>query len=86
MHDEIDQADKPVLVGVDAVSTYCYLLQGVEYRDEDTCGCHLLDVIVQGFDPKYTIADGGSGLRAGLKAVMPETPCHGDVFPIQQQF
>ena len=40
----------------------------------------------QGFDPKYTIADGGSGLRAGQKAAMPETPCHGDVFHIQQQF
>ena len=31
-------------------------------------------------------ADGGSGLRAGQKAAMPETPCHGDVFHIQQQF
>ena len=40
----------------------------------------------QGFDPDYTIADGGSGLRAGQKAVMPETPCHGDVFHIQRQF
>ena len=40
----------------------------------------------QGFDPDYTIADGGSGLRAGQKAVMPTTPCHGDVFHIQQQF
>ena len=40
----------------------------------------------QGFDPKYTIADGGSGLRAGQKAAMPETPCHEDVFHIQQQF
>jgi hypothetical protein len=27
----------------------------------------------QGFDPDYTIADGRSGLRAGQKAVMPET-------------
>lgn len=40
----------------------------------------------QGFDPDYTIADGGSGLRAGQKAVLPEVPCHGDVFHIQQQF
>ena len=84
--DEIFQTDKPVLVGVDAVSTYCYLLQGVAHRDEDTWGCHLLDVMEQGFDPTYTIADGGSGLRAGQKAVMPEVPCHGDVFHIQQQF
>ena len=84
--DEIFQADKPVLVGIDAASTYCYLLEGVEHRDEDTWGCHLLDVMAQGFDPDYTIADGGSELRAGQKAVMPETPCHDDVFHIQQQF
>ena len=75
-----------MLVGVDADSTYCYLLQAVEHRDEDTWGCHLLDVMAQGFDPEYTIADGGSGLRAGQKAVMPAMPCHGDVFHIQQQF
>ena len=42
--------------------------------------------MAQGFDSDYTIADGGSGLRAGQKAVMPEIPCHGDVFHIQQQF
>ena len=84
--DEIFQADKPVLIGVDAASTYCYLLQGVEHRDEETWGWHLLDAMAQGFDPDYIIADGGSGLRAGQKAAMLETPCHGDVFHIQQQF
>ncbi|MEM6452994.1 MAG: hypothetical protein AAF703_22090 [Cyanobacteria bacterium P01_D01_bin.105] len=86
LHDEIFHADKPVLVGVDAASTYCYLLESVERRDEDTWGCHLLNVMEQGFDPNYTIADGGSGLRAGQKAAMPEVPCHGDVFHIQHQF
>ena len=86
LQDEIYQANKPVLVGVDAASTYCYLLKSVARRDEDTWGWHLLDVMEQGFDPDYTIADGGSGLRAGQKAAMPETPCHGDVFHIQQQF
>ena len=45
LQDEIYQADKPVLVGVDAASTYCYLLQGVGHWDEDTWGCHLLDVM-----------------------------------------
>ena len=84
--DEIFQSNRPVLVGVDAASTYCYLLKAVEHRDEDTWGCCLLDAMAQGFDPDYTIADGGSGLRAGQKAAMPETPCHGDVFHIQQQF
>ena len=86
LHDEIYQADKPVLVGVDAASTYCYLLKSVEHRDEDTWGWHLLDAMELGFDPDYTVAVCGSGLRSGQKAVMPETPFHGDVFHIQQQF
>ena len=86
LQDEIFQANRPVLVGVDAASTYCYRLKGVAHRDEETWGWHLLDTMAQGFDPDYTIADGGSGLRAGQKAVMPEVPCHGDVFHIQQQF
>ena len=86
LQDEIFQADKPVLVGIDAASTYCYLLQSVEHRDGDTWGFYLLDVMEQGFAPTYTIADGGSGLRAGQQAALPDTPCHGDVFHIQQQF
>ena len=52
--DETFQADKPVLVGVDAASTYCYLLKAVEHRDEETWGCHLLDVMAQDFEPDYT--------------------------------
>jgi len=86
LHDEIFQGSQPVLAGVDAASTYCYLLQGVEHRDGDTWGWHLLDVIEQGFQPDFTIADAGAGLRAGQKEVLPDTPCHGDVFHIQQQF
>ena len=62
------------------------VLKSVDHRDEDTWGWHLLDVMEQGFEPDYTISDGGSGLRAGQKAVMPAVPCHGDVFHIQQQF
>ena len=51
LHDEIYQADKPVLVGVDAAPTYCYLLERADHRDEDTWGFHLLDVMAQGFAP-----------------------------------
>ena len=71
LHYEIFQSNRPVLVGVDAASTYCYLLQGVEHRDEETWGWHLLDAMAQGFDPDYTIADGGSGLQGGGKTL----PC-----------
>lgn len=85
-HDEIFQAHNPVLVGVDLESTYCYLLTAADHRDEDTWGVHLLDLESQGLHPDYTIADGGSGLRAGQTAAWPEIPCHGDVFHIERQF
>lgn len=85
LHDEIFQGSQPVLAGVDAESTYCYLLKGVEHRDRETWGWHLLDVIEQGLNPEYTIADGALGLRAGQKEVMEKVPCHGDIFHVQYQ-
>ena len=48
LQDEIFHADKPVLVGVDAASTYCYVLESVEHRDEDTWGYYLLNVMEPG--------------------------------------
>ena len=86
LQDEIFQGSQPVLVGVDAASTYCYLLAAAEHRDEDTWGVHLLDANKQGLNPDYTIADAAKGLRAGQAAAWPDTPCHGDVFHIQHQF
>lgn len=85
LHDEIFQGSQPVLAGVDARSTYCYLLAAVEHRDADTWGVHLLDATQQGLNPDYTIADAGQGLRAGQKAAWGDKPCHGDVFHIQHQ-
>ena len=85
LHDEIFQGGQPVLAGVDAASTYCYLLEAVEHRDADTWGVHLLEASAQGLDPKFTVADSGSGLRAGQQQAWPDTPCHGDVFHIQHQ-
>jgi hypothetical protein len=86
LHDEIFQGSMPVLAGVCAASTYCYLLVAAEHRDADTWGVHLLDVASQGLKPDYTIADAGQGLRAGQKAAWGEIPCHGDVFHIQHQY
>jgi len=85
LHDEIFQGATPVLAGVDAQSTYCYLLAAEQRRDADTWGVHLLDAARQGLDPDYTIADAGQGLRAGQRAAWGDTPCHGDVFHIQRQ-
>jgi hypothetical protein len=85
LHDEIFQGGTPVLAGVCAESTYCYLLAAAEHRDADTWGVHLLDAAKQGLKPDYTIADAGQGLRAGQKAAWGGTPCHGDVFHIIRQ-
>src|ERR1700674_2571129 len=86
LHDELFQGSQPVLAGIDAASTYCYLLAAEEHRDGDTWAVHLLDLQAQGLNPDYTIADAGTGLRAGQKLAWPGTPCHGDVLHIHQQF
>ena len=81
-HDEIFQAGKPVLVGVDTASTYCYLLSLEDHRDADTWGVRLLDLVDQGFSPEATVADAGSSLRAGQALALPDVPCRGDHFHI----
>ena len=78
--DEIHQGGDPVLVGVDARSTFCFLLSLEEHRDADTWGVRLLELVDRGFAPKATVADFGSGLRAGHQEALPEVPCRGDVF------
>jgi hypothetical protein len=79
-HDEIFQAGRPVLVGVDAHSSYCYLLSQETHRDADTWGVRLLERQERGFDPDCVIADAGNALRAAQAEVMPNTPCRSDVF------
>jgi hypothetical protein len=79
-HDEIFQSGRPVLVGADVDSTYCYLLSLEDRRDGDTWALRLLELQDRGFHPEATIADAGSGLRAGQTLAMPEVPCRGDVF------
>ena len=81
-HDEIFQAGHPVLVGVDTASTYCYLLSLEDHRDAETWGVRLLELVDHGFDPEATVADAGSGLRAGQALALPEVPCRGDIFHI----
>src|SRR4051794_17376799 len=85
LHDEIFQGATPVLAGVDARSTYCYLLAAERRRDADTWGVPLLDAAERGLRPDHTIADAGRGLRAGQEAAWGEVPCHGDVFHVQRR-
>lgn len=84
-HDEIFQAGQPVLVGVDLLSTYCYLLSLEDQRDADTWGVRLLELQERGFDPDHVVADAGNSLRAAQAEVMPETDCHSDVFHALQE-
>ena len=78
--DEIFQASDPVLVGVDAQSTFCFLVSPEEHRDADTWGFRLLELVDQGFAPDATVADFAAGLRAGHQEALPDVPCRGDVF------
>jgi hypothetical protein len=40
------------------------------------------ELVDQGFDPEATVADAGSGLRAGQALALPEVPCRGDIFHV----
>jgi hypothetical protein len=84
-HDEIFQTGRPVLVGADVASTFCYLLSLEEHRDAETWGLRLLELRDRGFDPDATIADFGCGLRAGQELAMPGSRCRGDVFHAEQE-
>lgn len=79
-HDEIFQAGRPVLVGIDTASTFCYLLSQEQHRDADTWGVRLLELADHGLAPEATVADFGTGLRAGQAMALPAVPCRGDVF------
>jgi hypothetical protein len=80
LNDEIYQSGKPVLVGVDPRSTFCYLLAAADHADGETWGCHLLDAMAQGLSLDFVVADLGSGLRRGQELVMPNVPCYADIF------
>lgn len=85
--DELFQSTRPILVGMDLHSTYCFLMQAAEQRDADTWGYHLLELSQQRhLHLERTIADGGRAIRAAQAQVWPEVPCNGDVFHALRQF
>jgi hypothetical protein len=81
-HDEIYQAQQPILVGLCAYSTYCYLLSQEEQCDGDTWAVRLWELQDRGLAPEATVADGGAARRAGQELALPGVPCRGDVFHI----
>jgi hypothetical protein len=83
--DEIFQNRRPVLVGADIRSTYCFLLSQEDQRDGVTWAIRLLECQDRGLAPKATIADFGTGIRSGQKQAMPDVSCRGDVFHALQE-
>jgi hypothetical protein len=84
-HDELFQNRKPVLVGVDVASTYCYLLSLEHQRDAVTWGVRLLDLQTRGFAPQAIIGDAGAGLQAGQDLALPHIPRRNDVFHVLKE-
>ena len=84
-HDEIFQAGRPVLVGVDVDSTFCYLLSLEEQRDAVTWGVRLLELQARGLAPQALVSDGGTGLQAGQELALPTVPRRGDVFHVLRE-
>jgi len=78
--DEIFQNGRPALAVIDVASTYCCSLSLEDHRDGDTWAVRLLELRDRGFAPKATIADFGTGLRAGAKQALPGVACRADVF------
>ena len=83
--DEIFQKRQPVLVGADIRSTYCFLLSAEDQRDGDTWALRLLECKDRGLAPKATIADFGTGIRAGHERAKLDVPCRGDIFHAEQE-
>ena len=83
--DEIFQKRQPVLVGADIHSTYCFLLSAEEQRDGDTWALRLLECQDRGFAPDATIADFGTGIRAGHQRAKLGGSCRGDVFHAEHE-
>ncbi len=84
--DELFQSNRPVLTGVDAHSTYCFLLESVEHRDEDTWGWYLLEASAQGLKERlHNCTPQGKVSEGELQAAWENIPCHGDVWHILDQ-
>ena len=79
-NDEIFQGNEPVLVGVDPMTTYIYLMKETENRDSTTRGVALLEKEEQGLHLKTSVNDGGTGLNKGVKEAFPEINIQADVF------
>lgn len=78
--DEIFQAGRPVLAGVEQRSGYSFMLTEAENRNAETWSLELEICKEQSLAPLTANADGGLGLRKAMREVFPQVPCDSDVF------
>ncbi len=79
-NDEIFQGNVPVLTGIDAESTYVYLLAEAGDRSADTWQLFMEDRREHGLELEVSISDAGTGLNAGIPKAFPGICVQPDVF------
>jgi hypothetical protein len=85
-HDEIFSQGVPVLAGVEPQSSFLYLLEPSNRRDELAWYVALADKHErQGLSLEVSISDAAGGLRAGVQAAFPNIQQRGDVFHAQME-
>jgi len=79
-NDEIFQCGIPVLTGIDAESSYIYLLDEAGDRTGETWEIYLSDRKDHGLELSASLNDGAAGLKAGVLKVYPDINIQLDVF------
>lgn len=83
-HDEIFQAGVPVLVGVEPMSTYIYLMEFDDKRDKIAWSMAMYEKHVnQNLNLETSVTDGGLGMKSGIKEVFEEMNEQSDIFHIE---
>jgi len=79
-NDEIFQGNKPILTGIDPISSYIYLMEEATNRDSQTWETYISDCQDRGLQLEVSINDGGAGLISGISKACPELEFQRDTF------
>ena len=79
-NDEIFQCGVPILTGIDAETSYTYLLEEGKDRTAETWQLYMEDCKDRGLSLETTINDGGAGLNAGIPKACPGIIVQADTF------
>jgi len=79
-NDEIFQGSTPILTGIDAESTYIYLMEEGKDRSAETWEIYMEDSKDRGLELETSISDNAAGLKAGVAKVYPESVFQLDTF------